>query len=340
MFDEPHVRKAAAFHGGDLSAAEKMFGRPAQGWLDLSTGINPVPYPLPEIAPERWTSLPDAAAIAALNAAAADYFGAADLTQVVAAPGTQSLIQWLPRLRPPGRVAIVGPTYGEHERSWRAAGHEVIGIAAISDLPPETDVAVVVNPNNPDGRTDAPGDLAELAAALGARGGWLVVDEAFVDPVPELSAVPFTGSGGLIVLRSFGKFFGLAGLRLGFAVCAPGLAETIGAAIGPWAVSGAAIEVAMSAYRDNLWVERTRERLAADQARLDALLGGSGLEVIGGTRLFRLTECPDSEALFARLGRAGIYLRVFPERTGWLRFGLPGREDDFGRLAMALDRGL
>lgn len=321
-------------HGGDLAGAERRFGRPAEGWLDLSTGINPYPYPLPELPAELWQRLPHRAADAALLDAACACYGAADPAMLVAAPGSQALIQWLPRLFEPLRVTVVGPTYAEHATAWSAAGH-LVEVAESGDAHPDSRVVVVVNPNNPDGHRYEPEGLLELAAALHRRGGLLVVDEAFADVAPELGlagrVVP-----GLVVLRSFGKFFGLAGVRLGFAVAEPDLAAQIRAAVGPWAVSGPALAIGAAALADVQWIAGMRRRLRADAAALDDILAGAGLTVSGGTDLFRLVTAPRAWMLYDHLGQRGILVRPFAEQARWLRFGLPGGTVGRERLRRAL----
>jgi len=322
-------------HGGDLAAAERRWGRPALGWLDLSTGINPHPYPLPPLAPALWTRLPGADDEAALLSAARHRFSAPVQADIIAAPGSQALIQALPRLRPAGPVAILGPTYAEHARAWSAAGHTV----TLIDDPNAADpagVLIVVNPNNPSGRRFAPADLSGLAARFARAGGLLVIDEAFADPYPELSLIPSL-PGATVVLRSFGKFHGLAGLRLGFAVTAEtGLAEGLRRGFGPWAVSGPALAIGAAALADDAWAEATRARLAADQARLIDVLMSAGMELVGGTPLFTLVRHPEAARLWDRLGQAGILVRAFDFQPDWLRVGLPGDETGFERLARAL----
>jgi len=337
---------APLHHGGDLAWAAARFGPSNTGWLDLSTGINPHPYPLPPLPAEAWARLPGAEALAALRIAAADGYGAPLTAGVVPAPGTQALIQLLPRLRPRGRVAVLAPTYGEHARAWAAAGHAVAEVEpgatgsaaadAVDGLAETVDVVVVTNPNNPDGRIVPPARLTEAAARLAARGGWLVVDEAFADTVPVVSVAAAADRPGLVVLRSFGKFFGLAGVRLGFALAEPGLAARVAAALGPWAVSGPAIAVGTEALADRAWIAETRTALDRAAARLDRVLAAAGLGVAGGTALFRLVEDPAAPVVFERLGRAGVLVRHFPGRPARLRFGLPGGEPDWRRLAAAL----
>ncbi len=325
-----------AVHGGNLTWAIRCFGNHPEGWIDLSTGINPDPYPIPTLPAEAWTRLPDEAAEAVLCRAAAQYFGVGDPATVAMAPGSQAVIQMLPRLRPRARVAVLSPTYGEHARCWAAAGHAVAEIGDHEADGARWEVIVATNPNNPDGRVLRPGRLLDLADRLAARGGWLVVDEAFADTDPAISIAAQAGRPGLVVLRSFGKFFGLAGLRLGVALAAPDLATRVRAAFGPWAVSGPAIAIAGAAFADVAWIAATRAALAERSARLDNLLRSAGLTVIGGTALYRLADSPAAPALFERLGQFGILARPFAYRRSWLRFGLPPEGRAWERLAEAL----
>lgn len=319
-------------HGGDLDGAHAAFPGAPEPWVDLSTGINPWPYPLPPVRPDAWNRLPGRGEEAALRSAAAACYGAPSADVVAAASGSQALIQLLPRLRVPGRVAVLGPTYAEHARCWALAGHDVRMAEGVE----EADVLVIVNPNNPDGRRWPAARLLELADAQAARGGWLVVDEAFADMRPEDSLAAHAGKPGLVILRSFGKFFGLAGLRLGIALAPAGLAASLREAIGPWAVSGPGLAIATAALRDGHWIEATRRRLAAAAAELDRMLESAGLRVVGGTELFRLVEDPRAPALYRALGEAGILVRRFEQRLDWLRFGLPGAAEDWQRLGVAL----
>jgi len=321
-------------HGGDLAAAAARFGWPAEEWLDLSTGINPYAYPVPELAPELWHRLPDASAEHDLIAAACTCYGVTRPSHMVAGPGSQALIQWLPYLVPVSRVTIVGLTYGEHAAAWAAAGHHV-DVREDEYVDPGSRVVVVVNPNNPDGRRLDPDGLAALGDALARRGGLVVVDEAFADVAPELSLADRVGPG-VVVLRSFGKFFGLAGLRLGFAICMPPLAGELRRAVGPWAVSGPALAVATQALSDEDWIIQMRRRLAADAIALDAVLAEAGLMVTGGTDLFRLVSAPRAWALYEHLGSRGILTRPFASAPRLLRFGLPGGTAGRERLRRAL----
>jgi len=323
-------------HGGDLASAKRRFHLPDADWLDLSTGINPVSYPFTPPSEAAWARLPDSAVDERLRKAAAACYGAPSADCVVPAPGSQALIQLLPHLRDRSNVAVLGPTYGEHQARWVACGHAVTVVESPDSLSERFDVVVVGNPNNPDGRIIARARLIELSRALAARGGWLVVDEAFADLDPALSLAPDVSDSGLIVLRSFGKFFGLAGLRLGFALAALALAARIADGLGPWAVSGPAAEIGAAALADSTWIAETRAGLAARAARLDASFGRAGLNVVGGTALFRLVETPNARALHDHLGRHAIHVRDFPDRADRLRFAVPATEAAFARLANAL----
>jgi len=322
-------------HGGDLAAAEARWGRPAEGWLDLSTGINPVPYPIPPIDPAAWQRLPQHDRLHRLLDAARSCYRAPADAPIVAAPGTQILIQLLPRLRPGARVAILGPTYGEHAACWAAEGAAVAAAGSLTEAA-AAEVVVLVNPNNPDGRVVEAERLPALAGELAARGGLLVVDEAFAEVTPQASVAAEAGRSGLLILRSFGKFFGLAGLRLGFALGPAAEIERLVRWLGPWAVPGPAIETGIAALSDRTWQDQARARLSADAARLTELLLAHGFADRGGTDLFRLAEHPEAARVWDRLGRAGILVRPFPDRPALLRFGLPGDEEGFARLNAAL----
>ncbi|TGD99347.1 threonine-phosphate decarboxylase CobD [Methylobacterium nonmethylotrophicum] len=327
------TEEAPIRHGGDLGEARRLFPQAPEPWIDLSTGINPIPYPWPAPEASAFTRLPAPADLAALEAAAAEAYGASP-GQVVAAPGTQALIDLIPRLRRPGRVAVVGPTYAEHAAAWGRAGHAVATAADLAAAR-DADVAVVVNPNNPDGRVVPRRDLAAAAAALAARGGWLVVDEAFAD-LEDVESLCAAAPPACLVLRSFGKTYGLAGVRLGFAVAGEPLIGTLRRGIGPWAVSGPAIAVGRRALTDPAWLREAAAARGRDAARLDALLASAGGRIIGGTRLFRTAAFPDGPALFGRLGRAGIFVRRFEAAPERLRLGLPAGEAAWARLAAAL----
>jgi cobalamin biosynthetic protein CobC len=333
-------RVAPLAHGGDLSAARALFPGAPEPFLDLSAGINPNPYPVAQFSASWFTHLPEPGEVPRLAGIAAEAYGAPSAEHVVVSPGSQIAVAQAVALVPSGSAAVLGPTYAEHARIARLAGHEVIEAASLAQMA-DSSHAIAVNPNNPDGRILAKEALLALADRLRPHGGLLIVDEAFMDASPrDESLAAEVGRGNIIALRSFGKFFGLPGLRLSFALTSPKIAAELAAALGPWPVSGAALAIGANALADKAWIEKTRSALAAASRRLDAMLAQAGLQVVGGTSLFRLVETARADALFRHLGGAGIFVRRFEERPAWLRFGLPGSEQGWRRLAAALRTSL
>lgn len=327
---------AASDHGGDLAAADALFPFAPKPWLDLSTGINPHSYPFAMPPQTAFARLPEPAEARALAGLAAELYGAPSTDHVVAAPGTQILLPPVMSLRPGGRAAVLGPTYAEHARAALLAGHDVSETNAFAALF-DADLAVVVNPNNPDGRIVPRERLLDLARHLGGKGGLLVVDEAFIDVGPAgQSLAGAVEEGSIVVLRSFGKFFGLAGIRLGFAIAGGATAERLAAQLGPWAVAGPALAIGRQALADRAWQAAMRVRLRTEADALDAALAGTGLDIAGGTSLFRLVQHTAADTLYAHLGRQGILTRRFSWRSDILRIGLPGSDTALARLDAAL----
>jgi cobalamin biosynthesis protein CobC len=323
-------------HGGDLGLARRLFPGAPEPFIDLSTGINPWPYRLPRFSAGEFAQLPQQQALNTVAAAAAKAYGAPSAENVVIAPGSQILLPLAAGLLPPSRAAVVSPTYPEFARAAALAGHDVKNVESIERCG-AANLVIIANPNNPDGRLFARTRLLKLAQDLRRRGGLLVIDEAFMDVVPAGASLAADVAGGnVVVLRSFGKFFGLPGLRLGFALTAPPLARRLAAVLGPWPVSTLALAIAAKALADTSWIERTRKDLAQAATSLDAVLTGAGLEIIGGTDLFRLARSKAASALFGHLGRAGIYARTFNEHPNWLRFGPPPNASARKRLRKAL----
>ena len=318
-------------HGGNLDQAQQRFGGRAEDWIDLSTGINRLPYPVGEIDQRHWSALPARSEIDALHQAAQHAYRTR--AAVVAMGGAQAAIQLLPQLAPRGRARILAPTYNEYAPVLSAASWDVEEVSELDALA-GADLAIVVNPNNPDGRCHAPADLLALLPSVGR----LVIDESFADAVPLLSLASEAVRPGLLILRSFGKFYGLAGLRLGFALGNVADITKLAGISGPWPVSGAAIAIGCRALRDDDWAKATSARLARDSVRLDALVQSQGWRLVGGTPLFRLYEMPDARAAQEKLARAQIWSRVFVQQPTWLRLGLPGDESEWSRLAEVLAR--
>lgn len=300
-------------------------------WVDLSTGINPHPYPVPPLGPEVWQRLPEDDD--GLEAAAAAYYGAPGLLPVA---GSQAAIQTLPACFAPGqRVLTLAPTYAEHPHAWRTHALRALPSGQIEAALDEADILLLVQPNNPDAVHFGAEQLLAWQARLAARGGWLIVDEAFLDAESEASLVPRTGAPGLVVLRSVGKFFGLAGARVGFVFGPSALRQQLAERLGPWPISGPARQVCTAALADRVWQAEARQRLREQSARLGALLDAYGICGGHATALFQWRPRPDAEALHHALARQGILTRLFTAPAG-LRFGLPGTPDEWRRLEAAL----
>ncbi|MGF6455554.1 threonine-phosphate decarboxylase CobD [Pseudomonas frederiksbergensis] len=320
-------------HGGRLRKAALEYGIAEADWLDLSSGLAPWPFPVPDIPLRAWARLPETDD--GLEQAACDYYGAA---QVLPVAGSQMAIQLLPRLRRAGKVGVLSPCYAEHAQAWRRNGYIVREVleSEVDFFLDSLDVLVVVNPNNPTGLSLTPARLLDWHARLAQRGGWLVVDEAFMDNTPHLSLAPFANQIGLIVLRSFGKFFGLAGVRLGFVLAERKLLKLLAEQVGPWAVSGPTRVLGQACLTDT--DGHTRQRIRTDEAgeRLALLLEQYGFKPQGGCALFQwlIAEC--AEALHEFMARRGILLRLFTHNSS-VRFGLPADEADWLRLEQALE---
>jgi cobalamin biosynthetic protein CobC len=329
-----------AHHGGRLGAARSLFPDASQPWIDLSTGINPRAYPAPRASPRARNRLPEPTDLARLEALAADAFGVDDPQRVVATAGTECAVRLLPQILACKTAVIVGPTYGSHADAWTRTGAltRTIGLDTVQGHAQPGGCLTIVNPNNPDGRVVE----REQLLALGRSGATLIVDEAFADVAPETSVAAEAGAEEfpqLLVLRSFGKFFGLAGLRLGFVIASPPLAAAIRGAIGEWPVSSDAIAAGLAAYADRRWIDRERATLQKSAQRLDRLLTLSGFELAGGTSLFRLARAADARERFMRLLAAGILVRPFDFAPDLLRFGLPRGREQWRRLTAALGVG-
>ncbi len=305
-------------HGGDIDAAIARFGGTRGDWLDLSTGINPVPYPVGSIEPDAWNALPDRAAMDALETAARGFWNAPESAALIAAPGASALIARLPQARPASTVFIPTPTYNEHAAAFAAQGWTLSETNATAQ--------VIVHPNNPNGRLWQASDISAP---------FTIIDESFCDVTPDRSLIGLSTRPGTVILKSFGKFWGLAGLRLGFAIGDAAIIGNLTDSLGPWPVSGPALQIGTMALTDPTWASETRARLVADTARLDRMMTRRGAVLVGGTTLFRTYQVSDAAGWQTRLARHHIWTRVFPYSQSWLRLGLP-HPDRWDQLDSAL----
>jgi cobalamin biosynthetic protein CobC len=324
---------ARPLHGGRLQEAARRYGIDPAAWMDLSTGINPQPWPVPPVPQSVWQRLPEDDD--GLEAAASAFYGSDALLPLA---GSQAAIQLLPALFPHSRVAILSPTYNEHPHGWMQAGHTVRAVAPaeVESAVDTVDVLLLVQPNNPCGTLFPPAQVMDWQARLAARGGTLIVDEAFIDATPEASIVRHAGRPGLVVLRSLGKFFGLAGARVGFMFAEQSLRDALAMKLGPWPVAGPSRWVAQRALADRDWQAAQRARLAAEGARLEALLRATGWGEVSGCVLFQRVLTKDAAALHDAFCRRGILLRLF-DAPAALRFGLPADEGEWRRLEQAVE---
>ncbi|MFC0206316.1 aminotransferase class I/II-fold pyridoxal phosphate-dependent enzyme [Novosphingobium soli] len=325
----------AAFlhHGGRLAEAAARFGGAPGDWLDLSTGLNPVSWPLDRAPPCDWSALPDPGALAALEHAAGRSFGA-DPAVVCAVPGSETALRLLGLLLgAPGRALV--PAYRTHAEAFATSRPIAFG-----ETPARAETVVLANPNNPDGALRSSAEILDWSTRIAGAGGWLVVDEAFADCHPEASVAAQAGvRPELIVLRSFGKFFGLAGLRLGFLLGPPPLLARVRALVGSWPVHAGALAIGRAAYADAAWIAATRAELPRRAAALDAVLRRHGLMPQGACPLFRYVTGCDAAGLFERLAAARILTRPFSERPDALRLGVPAASAALARLDRALAHG-
>lgn len=306
-------------HGGGLDAAMAEFGGTRSDWLDLSTGINPIPWPLPEFSADAWMRLPDSRAVNQLCDAARQFWNVPEGADVLPCHGASAAIARLPALMKGREVQITTPTYNEHAASFRNHAWQVVEDNA--------DTRVVVHPNNPDGRLWRRDELTT---------DFTVIDESFCDVCPEESHIARATTPGTIILKSFGKFWGLAGMRLGFAIGDPMMIAHLREILGPWSVSGPALEAGEKALKDLTWAQETRARLATDTARLDAIMTTAGAQNPRGTTLFRLYEVADAKALQNHMARHHIWTRIFPYSETYIRLGLPGHPHEWAQLETAI----
>ncbi len=307
-------------HGGDLARAIQQFGGPADTWIDCSTGIAPQSYPLGDVPMSVWQSLPDRQD--ELLRTASLYYGCS-ASHLLALAGSQAAIQALPALRTRSRVGILAPSYAEHAWCWQQHGHVVIGLEAdqIEAHLHHLDVLIVVNPNNPTGKQYPAAQLKQWHKQLQRHDGWLIVDEAFADLDPQHSLMPDVGMGGLIVLRSVGKFFGLAGLRLGFAGLEGRLKHQLQRRLGLWSVSGIAEWVGPQIFVDQVWQDQQRERIQMAHQWMSTTLKQVGLSNRSPHPMLHWCPHPRAFALQRALAEQHIWCRLL-EYPSALRFGL------------------
>jgi len=319
-------------HGGRLREAAQTYSIPLANWIDLSTGINPHGYPIPAIPAAAWQRLPEEQD--GLMAAAQAYYQSEN---ILAVAGSQAAIQTLPLLRPKGMIGILAPSYAEHAHAWQKAGHELrtIDVEKIDTLIHQLDTLILVNPNNPTGQTFSPEQCLHWLEILNKKQGWLIIDEAFIDATPELSLSTFSPRKGLIILRSIGKFFGLAGIRSGFVLAEQPILDTLNEHLGPWTLSNPSRLVTAEALKNQAWQTQTRTQLQQQSQRLQQLLSEHQLPPTGSNALFQWVKTEQAKQLHQQLAQQAVFTRLFNQPNS-LRFGLPENENAWQQLTQAL----
>ncbi len=336
MSDNNEFKMKTIQHGGRILAAVEKYGIAKEDWLDLSTGLNPNGWTVAAVPDAIWQSLPEECD--GLESAACKYYGCATCLPVA---GSQVAIQTLPTLRSFSKVAVISPTYAEHEYNWKQAGHDVIQLSVdnVEEHIEQLDVLVVINPNNPTGKIISINKLLSWHQQLSGKGGWLIVDEAFMDVTPEKSLVASGIKPGLIVLRSMGKFFGLAGIRCGFVISDKELLQRMSERLGPWSLTGPTRYIARQALCDQKWQIKSHEILIKSGLRLNKVLNEHGLVPAGGTALFQWLKHPQAKEIYEACAKQGILLRYFEKTTTSkpsLRFGLPANKEQWQKLSDVL----
>ena len=321
------------YHGGNLDFAASIYGGPLEHWLDLSTGINRIPYDTLKVSKNSFCVLPDKTLFESLINAAVNEYDVPTKAALLPLSGVQMGIQALPQVMTCGTAKILGPTYNEYSATLKNFGWRIMYGKNLEDLS-GADLAVVVNPNNPDGRICNEKEILRLLPKVGK----LIIDESYCDPTPELSMIPHAGKKGLIIFKSIGKFFGLAGIRLGFVIGQKKEIASFSTILGPWSVSGPALEVGRRALTDTTWIRQTRKRLNSDAKRLSELIADSNLKSVGATKLFHLIELDNATNAQKIFAEQMIWTRIFSYSKSWLRIGTPGSEKEWSRLRACLKK--
>lgn len=320
-------------HGGQLRQAAELYNIPLKNWVDLSTGINPNGWSVPQIPSTCWQRLPENND--GLLKAAQDYYQCENLLAVA---GSQAAIQALPFLYPRAKVGVLHPAYAEHEACWQQAGHKIIQLTpeTIEQSLNQLQVLIIVNPNNPTGHIFSQQQLLDWHKVLQANNGLLIVDEAFMDTKPSQSLSSLSPRQGLIILRSIGKFFGLAGIRCGFVIAEAKLLKVLEQKLGVWALSHVTRHVAKGALMDKKWQQQTLVSLPQQAQRLQKLLNLYDLQISGNHELFLWIKTANAEILHQQLAQQGILTRLFKQPQS-LRFGLAKNEKEWQKLAAVLN---
>ena len=353
-------------HGGNVHAAARELRRPIGSILDFSASINPLgPSPRAVRALRNPAQLvlhyPDPDCVSLKQAIKDRWHIAAN--RIVVGNGSTELIDLIPRALSIRFAVIVGPTYTEYARAVARAGGRTSLILAKQEEDyrpplekvldrlsrqrrsrPAIDAVFICHPNSPTGQTCRPKELQTLLAVADRCGSWVIVDESFIEYCNRLSCLPqLLSHSRLIILRSFTKFYGLPGLRIGCSMSSPTVAALLRRHQPPWSVNAVAQRAAEAAISDAGHARRCLAYLQRERARMSTALSLlEGLTVIPSSTNFLLIELPKpfrSAAITAKLRRRGLLIRdcssVEGCTTQTVRVAVRARRDN-DRLLTAL----
>ncbi|WP_339669078.1 threonine-phosphate decarboxylase [Dasania marina] len=312
-------------HGGNLLQARQQYPDAQQPWLDLSTGISPWSWPVTDLPQACWQRLPEYSD--SFSRVVSNYYGVQGLVPVA---GSQQAIELLPQLLPPSTVAMPLWGYAEHRQAWQKAGHQLLtynSYAHLLGLLDQVEHVLVINPNNPTGEL---WDNTALQRLQQKVAGYLIIDEAFIDSCSQTSMLQHVEQGSLIVLRSMGKFFGLAGMRVGFVYLPIELKARFEQRLLLWGLTAPSLYIAEQALSDSAWQIQQQQRIHNMQQAMQQLLATRLPDfTIKPGPLFISVAGPYEKlrSIKQQFAQQGIWLRIFapqqPDGDGLLRFGLP-----------------
>lgn len=339
-----------AEHGGDIEGAAAHFGIPLAEWIDLSTGMNPEPYPVEALAVEVFHKLPYQSQ--SFIESSARYYGS---EQFVAVAGSQAAIQWLPQLLADLPVLLPSVGYRDHYEYWHQR-HSVdfydsldasVAAEEISDRLSQNSRQhlLVINPNNPSGIQFSIQQIIEWSGMLSGR-AFVIVDEAFIDTCVGESLLNLKLPNNIVVLRSFGKFFGLAGIRLGYVFANDSLLARFRQCLTCWQINGPAQAVAIKALSDEVWQKAAQQSIQHNVAHtaviFEPLWPALGIISCTVNSLF-ISVVMSAEAaagLYQFFARSGVLLRLVSiDHRSIIRIGLLSRNDKIacGKLSQLVE---
>ena len=316
-------------HGGDIDLAIKKYGGEREDWIDLSTGINGTSYPWQQSIKFELRNLPSNKLLVNLERAASAAYKVAENTETAAVSGAQQIISLLPIcLKSYNSVAILGPTYNEYEKAFKSSGIKAQTVSEVSKLS-SSDIAIIVNPNNPTGKVIAEEILDDLSKKVRI----LIIDESF----KTFSSRRIQKFENVIQINSLGKFFGLAGVRLGFVSGPSDFIKSVRRMLGPWPISSIAAEIGTIALNDNTWISEMEKILLEGSNVLHKACSTKNWKLVGKTNLFHTYATSSSLEVEKQFAAHYIWIRTFDYSETWVRLGIPTSKYEWTRVRQALN---